>query len=272
MKKQLLTIAIILILVGCKESTKDNAPAETTVPKTMNTKSLEARFPETLQKIFDAHGGYATWKKYKTLTFEIKKQQNNEIHVVDLYNRMDLISIDDIQMGFDGNKVWLADTEKTYQGDPVFYHNLMFYFYAMPFVLGDEGINYGETEDLMVDGKSFPGISITYDTGVGTSPKDEYYLHYDPENFQMAWLGYTVTYRTGEDSDNIKWIRYDDWLKVDDLVLPKSISWVDYEGREIGKKRNTVHFENIELSKESKPKGFYAKPEVGIFVEGKSQS
>ena len=272
MIKQLLPVCIFLVLTGCKESNKDTIPVDATSPISTEANYSEIKYPQDLQKVFDAHGTYGAWKEYKTLSYEIRNGESNEIHVLDLKKRMDLITMGDIQMGFDGDKVWLADPQNIYQGDPVFYHNLMFYFYAMPFVLGDEGINYGETEDLIVDGKTYPGIRITYDSGVGTSPKDEYYLHYDPETFQMAWLGYTVTYRTGEDSDTIKWIRYDDWQKVGDLVLPKSISWVAYEGREIGDKRNTVYFENIEVSKESKPKGFYKKPEAGVFVDGKTQS
>ncbi|KAA2215517.1 DUF6503 family protein [Maribacter flavus] len=270
MIKQLLPICMLLLLMGCKEAAKEKNTNET-IGKTTETSNVVSRYPEAQRRIFDAHGTYGAWKEYKTLSYEIGKEKTNEIHVVDLPKRMDLVTMGTVQMGFDGTRVWLADPERNYQGDPVFYHNLMFYFYAMPFVLGDEGINYGDTADLLVDGKSFPGISVTYDSGVGTSPKDEYYLHYDPETFQMAWLGYTVTYRTGEDSDTIKWIRYDDWQKVGDLVLPKSISWVAYEGREMGEIRNTVQFENVELSKESKPNEYYAKPEAGVFVEGKSQ-
>lgn len=271
MIKQLLPICMLLLLIGCKEAAKEKNTNET-IGKTTETSNIVNRYPEALERIFDAHGTFGAWKEYKTLSYEIGKEEANEIHVVDLQKRMDLVTMGTVQMGFDGTKVWLADREREYQGDPVFYHNLMFYFYAMPFVLGDEGINYGDTADLMVEGTSYPGISVTYDSGVGTSPKDEYYLHYDPETFQMAWLGYTVTYRTGEDSDTIKWIRYDDWQKVGNLILPKSISWVDYEGREMGEIRNTVQFENVELSKESKPNEYFAKPEAGVFVEGKSQS
>ena len=33
--------------------------------------SLEADYPEALQKVFDAHGGIDAWKSYAALTFEI---------------------------------------------------------------------------------------------------------------------------------------------------------------------------------------------------------
>ena len=77
----------------------------------------------------------------------------------------------------------------------------------------------------------------------------------------MVWLGYTVTYRSGEKSDNIRWIRYDDWMQVGDLVLPKSISWYNYDGRNIKDVRNTVVFESVVLSETPKPDAFYGIPE-----------
>jgi len=87
------------------------------------------------------------------------------------------------------------------------------------------------------------------------------------ENPEMTWLGYTVTYRTGEDSDNIKWIRYDDWATYNGLVLPKSISWYNYEGRTIKDMRNKVPFENVNLSTEAKSTDFYSKPETATYWE-----
>lgn len=272
MTKQLIPFLLLLLAFGCKESPKNEQVKETKTDTPETSTTEENKYPASLKLVFDAHGGHENWKKYTTLSYDIDKGNSKEVHVIDLYKRRDRITMDGIEMGFDGNQVWIQDTSKSYRGDPVFYHNLMFYFYAMPFVLGDSGIQYGDTESLEFDGKSYPGISITYNAGVGTSPKDEYYIHYDPETFQMAWLGYTVTYRTGEDSDNIKWIRYDDWQKVEDLLLPKSISWYDYEGRVIGDRNNTVNFENVELSKESKHKQFYEKPEGAIFVEGRWQT
>lgn len=223
-------------------------------------------YPESLEKIFEAHGGLAVWQKQRTLTYLLPKSEVSEVHTIDLWSRMDRIEIGAVSMGFDG-KTWILDPEKQYKGNPEFYHNLMFYFYAMPFVLGDDGINYARAENLEFEGKSYPGIQITYNAGVGTSPKDEYYLHYDPESYKMAWLGYTVTYRTGEDSDNIKWIRYDDWGNFNGLILPKSISWYNYEGREIIDVRNKVVFENVQLSEKPFPVEYYGKPSNGIYYQ-----
>lgn len=262
MKNGLAVLLLLLFVIGCKQQPKMAIEEPIAEAETEEMPS----FPKELESIFQAHGGLELWRKQQTLEFTIPKGENPETHVIDLWSRNEKISTPKYTMGFDG-KTWLTDTEDTYKGNPEFYHNLMFYFYAMPFVLADDGINYDVTEQLQFDGKNYPGIQISYNDGVGTSPKDEYYLHYDPETYEMVWLGYTVTYRTGEDSDTIKWIRYNDWATFDGLVLPRSISWYNYEGREIKDLRNTVTFENVGLSEESNPASFYSKPENGKYWE-----
>jgi len=255
--KRIFIIAVILTLFGCKET------PEETKEKT-DAKVVDAMIVGTpvaaINRIFVAHGGLENWKKKRTLSFTLSKPEAPEVHTTDLYSRKEKIEMPEVAMGYDGQYFWLADAKENYTGDPIFYHNLMFYFYAMPFVLGDNGIVYSETEELVFEEKTYPGIRISFDEGVGTSSKDEYFLHYDPETYQMVWLGYTVTYRSGEKSDNVRWIRYDDWMKVDDLILPKSITWHVYEGRSIKEAKNTVSFENVELLNTEKADGFYAKP------------
>lgn len=263
MKKRI-TFLFLLILVACKQQTREAPVKETKIiPETANS---IRKYPEALQKVFDTHGGLDLWKKQRTLEYTMTRDGNPETHITDLRTRHDLIYTDAYRIGFDG-RPWVLDIDKVFKRNPEFYHNLFFYFYAMPFILADDGINYGETADLEFEGKSYPGIEITYNEGVGTSPKDEYYIHYDPETYEMTWLGYTVTYRTGEDSDIIKWIRYDDWTSIDGLQLPQSFSWYGYEGRNIKDLRNTVVFEKISLSKEPQTAAFYAKPEMGEYFE-----
>jgi hypothetical protein len=164
-------------------------------------------------------------------------------------------------MGYDGENVWILDPEGVYKGDPVFYHNLMFYFYAMPFVLADDGIRYFDTAPLIYEGREYPGLGISYNDGVGTSPEDEYYIHFEPDTHKMAWLGYTVTYRTGKKSDDIHWIRYDDWTDIDGLLLPKSITWHEVVDGKLSGPGNTVNFEEIKLSKSPVDEDIFEKPQ-----------
>ena len=265
MKNLFIIVSVSTLFISCMDKTKTTARVQEI--ESGNESILATKtYPEYLEKIFVAHGGLDLWQKQRTLSFTLPKPEVSELHTIDLWSRMDRIDIGTVSMGFDG-QTWILDTEKQYKGNPEFYHNLMFYFYAMPFVLADDGINYALTENLEFKGKSYPGIQITYNSDVGTSPKDEYYLHYNPETYKMEWLGYTVTYRTGEDSDNIKWIRYNDWGDFDGLILPNSISWYNYEGRDIIDLRNKVVFENVQLSEKPRSIEFYGKPSNGTYYQ-----
>ena len=136
----------------------------------------------------------------------------------------------------------------------------MFYFYAMPFVLADDGITYTNVDALEFEGKSYPGIKISYGADIGASPDDEYILYYDAETNKMAWLAYTFTYGSNEKNSNWSFIRYTDWQNVDGLVLPKTLSWFKAEGFKIGEKRNDLEFADIKISKESKADAKFEKP------------
>ncbi len=262
MKHFIISSTLLLFFFSCQEAPKKDANS---VENDTTSTIAESPYPEALEKVFEAHGGLATWRGQRTLTYVIPKPGNPETHITDLYSRRDKIETPNYEMGFDGKQPWLLNKEKAYEGNVEFYHNLMFYFYAMPFVLADDGITYSEAEPLVFEGKSYPGIRISYGADVGTSPKDEYFIHYDAETYQMQWLGYTVTYRTQEKSDNVKWIRYNDWGNFNGLNLPNSISWYNYEGMDIKDLRNTVPFEGVEFSQEVKPEGFYAKPEAAEY-------
>ena len=101
---------------------------------------------------------------------------------------------------------------------------------------------------------------MSYDNGVGASSKDEYFIHYHPETFEMAWLGYTVTFRSGKKSEKVKWIRYNDWMSIEGVRLPNSLTWHDYEGRTIKEARDSRNFQNVILSSEALPIDFFEVP------------
>ena len=256
-----------LTVLACKETQKE-IKTESEVPE-MAVKVDDSKYPEALRKVFEAHGGLTAWKSKRVISFEIPKEEITEKHTIDLYSRNEKIEMQDVSMGSNGADIWLLDEKKAYKGDAVFYHNLMFYFYAMPFVLSDDGINYEEADALEFEETSYPGIGISYNDGVGLSSKDEYFIHYNPDTFQMEWLGYTVTFRSGEKSDNVKWIRYNDWMPVNDVVLPKSLTWYSLENGKIKEPSSTRNFENVSLSETAQAANFFNKPEGASSVSSK---
>lgn len=232
-------IVVLAILMACTQSRQPIEKIET-----------HNKYPSELNKIFDRHGSISTWQQKKSLSYEIVGEDMNEKQFIDLRNRRERIEAANFITGYDGENIWL-EADSTYDGDAVFYHNLMFYFYAMPFVLGDDGINYDTADSLSFEGKLYPGIKITYGSEIGNSPEDEYYLHYDPDTYQMTWLGYTVTYFSGEKSKDVRWVRYNDWVNQQGLLMPKSMTWYKYEDEKLTEPRGTAVFENVSISEKA---------------------
>jgi hypothetical protein len=245
MKKIALITCCLVILIACKQETKTENYQEAELDITTSV------YPETVTKIFDAHGGIDNWNAMKGLYFEIEKPNGNDIYDVALKSRKSLITSEHHLLGFDGENVWLKNLDTvTYKSNPKFYYNLMFYFYAMPFVLGDDGINYSEAEAIEFEGVTYPGLLISYNAGVGESPEDEYILYYHPETHKMEWLGYTVTYFSKEKGKEFHFIKYSDWQKVSGLKLPKTLTWYNYENNKPTTMRNAMNFVNLKISKE----------------------
>lgn len=262
MKKIAVLLVAFTLISSCKNEkkiedyTKENLDVSTSV------------FPDNVTKVFNAHGGYDTWNAMSGLYYEIEREDFMEKHTVNLKSRKSIIEYKDHLLGFDGENVWLKDLDTVkFKSNPRFYYNLMFYFYAMPFILGDDGINYGEAKALEMDGKSYPGILITYESGIGESPEDEYILYYDPDTYKMTWLGYTVTYFSKEKSKEFHFIKYSDWQTVKGLVLPKTLQWYNYEDNKPTTHRNDVNFVNLKLSTDTPDDQIFAVAEDAKIIE-----
>jgi hypothetical protein len=234
MKKIVLLIVAVITLSACKENTEV-------------TKKNENKFPEQLSKVFEKHGGLNKWNQLNQLSFV----KGNETHVIDLKSRKSLITSENYALGFDGNQPWLQQTDSTsFKGNKGFYYNLFFYFYAMPFVLADEGIVYEESKPLVFEGITYPGIKISYKANIGSSPDDNYYVYYNPETYQMEWLQYSVTFFSKKPSSKVNTIRYNDWTHVDGFLLPNTLTWYkkDAEGNISEPARSATVFTNQKVS------------------------
>ncbi len=260
MNVKLLLGLVLILSISCKENTKKNT-------KKAVVTEVKINYPEALQKVFDAHGGIAAWKTKNSLGFEIIKENGNEVYLLDLKSRNELIAGTDYTIGKHKGKVWLENTANNYKGRPRFYSNLMFYFYAMPFVLSDDGIVYEEALPLTVAGIAYPGLKISFKSGVGESDKDDYYLHYNPDTYKMEWLGYTMTYFSKEKGKKVNWIKYNDWTTIGGVALPKSITWHNYEGRKIGEAKDTLQFLTTRLDDVRMDMSVFEMPKSASIVE-----
>ena len=261
MKKLFVLGLISIAIMSCKSESKTDTYQEETLDVTTSV------YPENITKVFEAHGGIDYWNSFGSLVFEIEKPEQNEKTTTNLHSRESRIDMANASIGYNGKEVWLHKKDTTYKGNPRFYYNLMFYFYAMPFILADDGIIYSDVEPLEFEGVSYPGILISYEAGVGESPDDEYILYYHPETHQMAWLGYTVTYFTKEKSKEFHFIKYSDWQNVEGLQLPKTLSWYNYENNLPTTKRNDLQFVNISMAKDIADMTMFKMPEGAELIE-----
>jgi hypothetical protein len=263
MKNTALLFLTITVFFSCKQDTKTNDYKNETLDATTSI------YPENISKIFDAHGGLDNWNAMQSLVFTMPKPDGDEITTTNLKSRESLIEMPSHTIGFDGDTVWLheKDTVKYKGYNAKFYYNLFFYFYAMPFVLGDDGISYKEVASLNFEGKEYSGIRVSFGVGVGESPEDEYILYYDTETNKMAWLAYTVTFFSKEKTKDFHLIKYDDWQMVNNLLLPKTLKWYDFENKEVGKFQREMSFVNVSIS-QTKPKdSLFKKPENAKIIE-----
>ena len=210
----------------------------------------ELNIPVDVKKVLNAHGGIETWKAMRSMSYEMPKDDKVEKQFIDLWDRREMIETEEYKMGYDGKDFW-TDADTTVKTNPIFYKNLIFYFYAMPFVLADQGIKYEKVPNLVFDDVEYPGFRISYDDGVGVSPEDEYFLHYNSKTYQMEWLGYTVTYYSKEKSTKVKWIRYDDWQELNGLRLPASMMWYTNEDNKPLEERSRRKFNHVKVGEEA---------------------
>lgn len=195
-------------------------------------------------------------------------RSGKELNTVSLKDRKSLIENENWTIGFDGADVWLQQKDSTsYEGNARFYHNLMFYFYAMPFVLGDDGIQYESIPETELMGETYAGIKISYEPEVGDSPEDEYILFYDPETYAMEWLAYTVTFGKDEKSDRFSYIKYSAWENTKGIVLPTQLTWYQVEEGKPVSVRSSMDFEIISIIETPIPPTVFAKPESAVVVD-----
>jgi len=223
-------------------------------------------FPENVSTVFEAHGGMDRWNSMNNLCFEFGPEEGTETHTVSLKNRKCRIQTTDWVIGYDGEDVWLQQEDDAYKGNARFYHNLFFYFYAMPFVLGDDGITYTDLPATELDGITYDAVKISYGAEVGDSPEDEYIIYLNQENKMMEWLGYTVTYRDNTKSDDFHFIKYEEWQEVNGFQLPKKLVWYKVEEGKPTTKHSDMEFGKVTVTETELDDSVFKKPLNAVVV------
>ena len=254
MKYHLIFISLFFI-VGCRPSDP--------VSEDFSTPQIE--YPTIIEKMFHAHGGLDVWNEKSGLTYHISRGERKEIHTIDLKSRKVLINGDGYDIGFNGQQAWISPDKSNWpDARPRFYHNLIFYFHSLVFLVADPGIIFEEKGPIEMDGVDMVKVSVTYQNNVGDSPEDEYVLYINASTYQLEYIQYTVTYFTKEQSKQYSGLRYTKWTKVDGLLIPEEFKGYKVDGDQLTEERYTASFTDIHFSLQNPESQIFEIPEISI--------
>lgn len=243
----------------------DTSDASNKISKKL-TADKPREVPSQFRAVFVAHSGLSRWKQMKNLCFEMNGENGEETHTISLPDQKTRIESKDWSIGYDGKKVWLLKHDIGYEGDPIFYHDLMFNFFAMPFILADAAVTYEALEPASLDGKIYNAYKVSYSDGVGDSSKDEYKVFFDPATHKISWLAYTITPENEMKSEQWRYVKYDKWQDINGLLFPKKLTWYSVENGKPKGKEMDVKFDKITATETILDPSVFKKPAEGQFV------
>ena len=258
----LLAIFLPALTLGCQQQ-EDPLPADSAAA----TQTDQTPLLRVLAQGIEAHGGLAQWESMGSLAYDVTRGQKSERHLTALRTRQTIQEGPGYRLGYDGGRVWVEPRVDSFPGDPNFSRGLDFYFFAIPFVLADPGTVHEDLGTVMMDGSPYDAVKVSFEAGVGDSPNDFYIAHFHPETNQLAYLLYTVTYRSGEPNENFSLRAYEEWQEVNGLIVPQKIvsyQW-DRANNTIGAQRGETVYSNVTLSVASPEDADFMKPETAEF-------
>ncbi|RFP67040.1 hypothetical protein D0N36_00715 [Hymenobacter lapidiphilus] len=260
--KHVFYFSLALVLAACtsnpEQAVTTAAPTEAVTPK--------RELPKLLQQALEAHGGLAAWQQFGMMSYQLSGtlggEAREEKHLINLRTRQVRIEGPDYQLGLDDqNEVWVSPNKAAFgKMSARFYHNLYFYFFAIPFVLADEGTNYEDLGTRTVAGKAYRALKVSYETGRGDSSGDEYIAHFNPETYRLELVLYTVTFFEPGKAATYNALLYPEWQQVNGLLLPRRMEGHKFADNQIGELRYQAAFSQVQLTKPQPETSQFARP------------
>lgn len=256
--KYLLLLVFAVCLFSCAAPTEPAQKAE----EKKETVEAAVEVPDFFKKILDAHGGLNKWDTQKSLIFE-----KGDKHLVDLKTRNELIEKPGkYTLGFNGDQMWISPSRDSFPGKaPRFYRNLHFYFFGLPFLLADPGVNLEDMGTKTFDDNTYNVTKATFGAGVGDAPEDQYILYTNPETNQLEFINYSVTYYDKSRATSYNALVYE-WQEVGELTVPKGYKGYKWENEMLGELRYEIDINKVVFSKNAPDASAFAAPE-GAWTE-----
>lgn len=153
-----------------------------------------------LDHAIEAHGRLEKFRVFGTVEYDLKNwpfgknAPLTDHQIIDLQSRTVVIKSDNYTIGFDGNDVWIAPGSKALGLPARFYAFTPYYFFGLPFLFADAGAQLESLGIKKLDGKEYDVVNVTFGTGVGDTPEDNYIAYFDKDTHQLRLAHYIVTF------------------------------------------------------------------------------
>ncbi len=212
--------------------------------------AAHARLDETeagrrVRAAIDAHGGLPRWYENGPMQFRFRYVPVEGLPPVDTEQLVDTWSAravhrlpndHTVRFGWDGERAWQHPPGAELGTNARFWALTPYYFVAIPFVLGDAGVNLELVGELEFERDDYDLVRATFAPGTGDAPGDYYVVLIDQESHRVGGVRYIVSYPgffpDGGHSPE-KLFTYDGDQIVDGITLPerfRAFPWSDEDG------------------------------------------
>jgi len=233
--------------------------------------SAQAQQSTVLKDALDAHGGLDTWEAFGTVEYDFSLRiggaTRDDRHLFDLNKRRVRVEQSAYTVGITEDKAWVAPNMETYgyTAPPRFYGKAYTYLFSIPFVFADPGVNVASVGQRSLDGTSYDVLKITFDEGVGDTPRDVFYLYLEPDSHQVHAALFSVTYRNPNVTRPITGVVYNEWATANGLTVPRKATMYGVsEDQALQKKLGTFEYKNVTFRTETPGDNQFVMPETAV--------
>jgi hypothetical protein len=186
---------------------------------------------DVVAAMISAHGGMEKWRSAPTVSFEDHCKQPgapnpmvSQVTVEQGRRRAYLDFPDKSRIAWDGKQAWSENWKAPVP--PRFLALLNYYFLNLPWLAMDRGVNLENPGKgkLWSDPTEYITIKMTFNAGVGDTPKDYYILYIDPKSNRLKACEYIATYASilppGTEAAPPNVLVYEDFATVEGMVVP----------------------------------------------------
>lgn len=207
---------------------------------------LPAAEPKSAREIADsmiaAHGGMERWASAPTVSFEAEMvpagQRSGMVSRVTVeqgrrraYHDVPALSA---RLAWDGEKAWSQNWKLPFP--PRFAALLDYYFANLPWLTRDPGVRLSSegTGKLPGDPADYLTVRMTFEEGVGDTPRDYYVLFVHPQTRRLRAVEYVSTHPAvlpkGASSMPPNLLLYEEHATVNGLVVPTRYEFFRKDG------------------------------------------